>query len=254
MFLHTRITYSFRAWGGAGNGFRRDADRHDLCDVAALEPECLGHSNASSPNQAQVGHIRRRPAGPQGIFRVGIALDYAGRQRNCKVIGWRHFHPEVNSRGIGNLSVRRRRSIGLDGFHTMRSASTCRVISMRRFRSDRSRVTRSSISIATRGVVMLRRLLMREIKLGPGRCRSNVLSQGMIPTYCHDTVVEVPAKRNGTTTNWCGSDLTKIIEGDYPRPTTGSIKYARAFRTTSSRSTSKPRNKTQKDVRKNIRI
>ncbi len=51
--------------------------------------------------------------------------------------------------------------------------------------------------MTVRHVVMLRRLLMREIKKLEAQeplSKSGLVSEGKIPTYCHDTVVEVPTK------------------------------------------------------------
>src|SRR5580692_10621090 len=56
------------------------------------------------PNLAQVGHVWEDGQQERQFSRVGITrwttpID----NRTCKVIGWRHFHHEVNSRGLGKI-------------------------------------------------------------------------------------------------------------------------------------------------------
>jgi len=205
VFLHTRITYSHfaDAWGElpemdfveTPTGMIYVTSRRWNQNVWVRSNDII------LPNQAQVGHIWEdgqqdlKEFSRVGITRWTTPVD----NENCKVIGWRHFHPEVNSRGIGNpdlCGAEKVDFVGQDGYRT---------------HEDRQRVPGdfdaqdSQRPIARHALAPL--------------SKSGVLSQGMIPTYCHDTVVEVPSKPqwdDDELVRRIGSDLTKIIvEGDY---------------------------------------
>jgi hypothetical protein len=180
------------------------------------------------PNLAQVGHIwedgqqELKAFGRVGITRWTSPVD----NENCKVIGWRHFHPEVNSRGIGNpdmCGVEKVDFVGQDGARTYEERQ--RVPGDYDAQVSQRPIARHALEHLTycdKGVVMLRRLLMREIKkleAEEALSASPLRSAGKIPTYCHDTVVAVPSKPqwdDDELVRRIGSDLTKIIvEGDY---------------------------------------
>jgi hypothetical protein len=78
------------------------------------------------------------------------------------------------------------------------------------------------LTYCDKGVVMLRRLLRREMrKLANGEPLhvSAVRSNGATPTYCHDTVVEIPPKRDiedKELLTEIGRKITSfVIEGDH---------------------------------------
>ena len=68
-----------------------------------------------------------------------------------------------------------------------------------------------------KGVVMLRRLLMKEIrKLEAGEALTNspLRSHGTVPTYTHDTVVEIPPRAGEDDVELLrrvGRDITQIV-------------------------------------------
>lgn len=232
VFLHTRITYSHfaDAWG--------ELPEMDFVETPTgmiyvtsrrwNENVWVRSNDIILPNQAQVGHIWEdgqqdlKEFSRVGITRWTTPVD----NENCKVIGWRHFHPEVNSRGIGNpdlCGAEKVDFVGQDGYRTYEERQ--RVPGDFDAQVSQRPIARHALEHLTycdKGVVMLRRLLMREIKKLEAQeplSKSGVLSQGMIPTYCHDTVVEVPSKPqwdDDELVRRIGSDLTKIIvEGDY---------------------------------------
>jgi hypothetical protein len=180
------------------------------------------------PNLAQVGHVWEdgqqdlKEFGRVGITRWTSPVD----NENCKVIGWRHFHPEVNSRGIGNpdqCGVEMVDFVGQDGKRSYDERQ--RIPGDFDAQVSQRPIARHALEHLTycdKGVVMLRRMLLREIKrleASEPLNASPLRSQGKIPTYCHDTVVRVPGnpqRDDDALVRKVGADLTKIIvEGDY---------------------------------------
>ena len=117
----------------------------------------------------------------------------------CRLIGWRHFHPEVNPLGIG-----KREDCGLESVDFVGQTGERPYRERQRVPGDfdaqvsQRPIARHALEHLTycdKGVVMLRRLLLRELKKlddGDPVTRSPHRSAGVIPTYCHDTVLEVP--------------------------------------------------------------
>ena len=232
VFLHTRITYSHfaDAWGElpemdfveTPTGMIYVTSRRWKNNVWVRSNDII------LPNLAQVGHIWEdgqedlKEFGRVGITRWTSPVD----NENCKVIGWRHFHPEVNSRGIGNpdmCGVEKVDFVGQDGSRTYEERQ--RVPGDFDAQVSQRPIARHALEHLTfcdRGVVMLRRLLLREMKKLEAEqelSKSPLRSNGLIPTYCHDTVLEIPKKPQWDDLELVrkiGSDVTKIvIEGDY---------------------------------------
>ncbi len=79
------------------------------------------------------------------------------------------------------------------------------------------------LTYCDKGVTKLRRLLLRELKKLEAGERPNLSplrnGKGLIPTYCHDTVLSVPERSDADDDAFLaeiGGKLTEIIvEGDY---------------------------------------
>jgi phenylpropionate dioxygenase-like ring-hydroxylating dioxygenase large terminal subunit len=232
VFLHTRITYSHfaDAWGELPEmDFVETPTGMIYVTSRRWKDNIWVRSNdIILPNLAQVGNIWEdgqqdlKEFGRVGITRWTSPVD----NHNCKVIGWRHFHPEVNSRGIGNpdqCGVEKVDFVGQDGNRTYDERQ--RVPGDFDAQVSQRSIARHAMEHLThcdKGVVMLRRLLMREMKQLEAMERlssSPIRSESKIPTYCHDTVIGVPAKLewdDDELVRKVGFDLTKIIvEGDY---------------------------------------
>jgi phenylpropionate dioxygenase-like ring-hydroxylating dioxygenase large terminal subunit len=232
VFLHTRITYSHfaDAWGELpGMDFVETPTGMIYVTSRRWKDNIWVRSNdIILPNLAQVGNIWEdgqqdlKEFGRVGITRWTSPVD----NHNCKVIGWRHFHPEVNSRGIGNpdqCGVEKVDFVGQDGNRTYDERQ--RVPGDFDAQVSQRSIARHAMEHLThcdKGVVMLRRLLMREMKQLEAMERlssSPIRSESKIPTYCHDTVIGVPAQLewdDDELVRKVGSDLTKIIvDGDY---------------------------------------
>jgi phenylpropionate dioxygenase-like ring-hydroxylating dioxygenase large terminal subunit len=232
VFLHTRVTYSHfaDAWGElpemdfieTPTGMIYVTSRRWNDNVWVRSNDIL------LPNLAQVGHVWEdgqqdlKEFGRVGITRWTSPVD----NENCKVIGWRHFHPEVNSRGIGNpdqCGVEMVDFVGQDGKRSYDERQ--RIPGDFDAQVSQRPIARHALEHLTycdKGVVMLRRMLLREIKrleASEPLNASPLRSQGKIPTYCHDTVVRVPGNPqldDDALVRKVGADLTKIIvEGDY---------------------------------------
>ncbi|WLB92391.1 hypothetical protein [Bradyrhizobium japonicum] len=115
------------------------------------------------------------------------------------MIGWRHFHPEVNPRGIG-----KEEDCGLEKVDFYGQGAGGSFEERQRLPGDYDAiVTQRPIALhglehltyCDKGVVMLRKLLRRDIRkvaAGEEPPRSTLRSGGAIPTYCHDTVLAIP--------------------------------------------------------------
>lgn len=232
VFLHTRITYSHfaDAWGQLPEmDFVETPTGMIYVTTRRWNDNVWVRSNdILLPNIAQVGHIwedgqtELKEFARVGITRWTSPVDNV----NCKVIGWRHFHPEVNPRGIGDpdqCGVEKVDFVGQDGSRTYDERQRIpgdfdAQISQRPI----ARHALEHLTYCDKGVVMLRRLLLREIKkleANEALSKSSLSIENKVPTYCHDTVLRVPKK-----TEWddeqlirkIGADVTKIVvDGDY---------------------------------------
>lgn len=233
VFLHTRISFSHfaDAWGELPTMDFVETPTGMIYITARRWNDYVWvrSNDIILPNLAQVGHIwEDGQADIKAFARVGITrwttpIDDV----NCKIIGWRHFHPEVNPLGIGDpdsCGVEQVDFVGQDG---------------KRGYEERQRIpgdfdaqvsqrpialhAMEHLTYCDKGVTLLRRLLRHELKKLEAGEQPNLSpirnSQGLIPTYCHDTVLSVPA-RDDTDEDALlakiGAKLTEIIvEGSY---------------------------------------
>lgn len=153
------------------------------------------------PNLAQVGHIWEDGAEPKAFSRVAITRwTTPVDNTTCRIIGWRHFHPEADPRGIADESLCGVESVDFFGQNGDRPYED-----RQRMPGDfDAQVSQRPIAVhqmenltrCDRGVAMLRQLLRRQIKRvaeGQAPTLSPVRSGGLVPTYAHDTVVQIPA-------------------------------------------------------------
>lgn len=153
------------------------------------------------PNLAQVGHIWEDGAEPKAFSRVAITRwTTPVDNTTCCIIGWRHFHPEADPRGIADESLCGVESVDFFGQNGDRPYED-----RQRMPGDfDAQVSQRPIAVhqmenltrCDRGVAMLRQLLRRQIKRvaeGQAPTLSPVRSGGLVPTYAHDTVVQIPA-------------------------------------------------------------
>ncbi|GAA5231866.1 aromatic ring-hydroxylating dioxygenase subunit alpha [Verticiella sediminum] len=231
VFLHTRISFTqfSEAWG-------------ELPDMAFV-PTPTGMIYVTSrrwqdkvwvrsndillPNLAQVGHIWEEGAHEKAFGRVAITrwttpID----NTTCRIIGWRHFHPDADPRGIADETQCGVESVDFFGQNGARDyAERQRIpgdydamVSQRRIAVH----AMESLTRCDRGVAMLRQSLRREarrVAQGEDPVPLGVHGPGPIPTYCHDTVVSIPVVEgtdDAAVVRDVGAAITRIVlEGDY---------------------------------------
>ncbi|WP_304308442.1 aromatic ring-hydroxylating dioxygenase subunit alpha [Pseudacidovorax intermedius] len=153
------------------------------------------------PNLAQVGHIWEDGAEPKAFSRVAITRwTTPVDNTTCRIIGWRHFHPDADPRGIADERLCGVESVDFFGQNGDRPYEE-----RQRMPGDfDAQVSQRPIAVhqmenltrCDRGVAMLRQLLRRQIKRvaeGQPPTLSPVRAGGLVPTYAHDTVVQIPA-------------------------------------------------------------
>jgi len=204
VFLHTRITFSHFSdtWGELPvMDFVETPTGMIYVTTRRWKDKVWVRSNdIIMPNLAQVGHIWEDGQDAKQFGRVGITrwttpID----NTTCKVIGWRHFHPEVNPRGIG-----KEEECGLEKVDFYGQGAGLSFEERQRLPGDYDAIVSQRpiarhglehLTYCDKGVVMLRKLLRRDIrKLAAGEevPTSALRSGGLIPTYCHDTVLAIP--------------------------------------------------------------
>ncbi len=205
VFLHTRISFSHfaDAWGELPHmQFVETPTGMIYVTTRRWQNNVWVRSNdIILPNIAQVGHIwedgqeELKEFSRVGITRWTTPVD----NQNCKIIGWRHFHPEVNARGLGDpaqCGVEQVDFFGQDNRRPYHERQ--RIPGDYDAQVSQRPIARHALEHLTycdKGVIMLRRLLERELtKLAANvpPNRAPCLTDGIIPTYCHDTVVEIP--------------------------------------------------------------
>lgn len=156
------------------------------------------------PNLAQVGHIWEDGTARKAFSRVAITrwttpID----NRTCRIIGWRHFHPDADPRGIANESQCGPESVDFYGQNGGRAYEERQKIPGDYDAQTSQRPIAihalENLTVCDSGVAMLRKLLrveLRRVAKGEDPKLSTVRSNGLVPTYTHDTVVRVPP-RNG---------------------------------------------------------
>jgi len=153
------------------------------------------------PNLGQVGHVWEDGQQERQFTRVGITrwttpID----NRTCKVIGWRHFNDEVNSRGLGKMEdcgVEKVDFYGQTGFDLSYEERQRAPGDYDAIVSQRPIAVHAleHLTYCDKGVAMLRRLLRRNIRrVAAGTWIANAPRHraGLVPTYCHDTVLTIP--------------------------------------------------------------
>jgi hypothetical protein len=204
VFLHTRVTFSHFSdtWGELPvMDFVETPTGMIYVTTRRWKDKVWVRSNdIIMPNLAQVGHIWEDGQEVKQFSRVGITrwttpIDNV----TCKVIGWRHFHPEVNSRGIGKEEDCGREKVDFYGQGVGQSFEE-----RQRLPGDYDAIVSQRpiavhglehLTYCDKGVVMLRRLLRRDIrKIAAGEevPTSTLRSRDLISTYCHDTVLAIP--------------------------------------------------------------
>jgi nitrite reductase/ring-hydroxylating ferredoxin subunit len=204
VFLHTRVTFSHFSdtWGQlpvmdfveTPTGMIYVTTRRWSDNVWVRSNDII------LPNLAQVGHVwedgtETKAFGPFALTRWTTPID----NKTCKVIGWRHFNREADpgargkeeecgvekldfyGQGPGQSFEERQRLPGdYDAMSTQRPIAVHEL---------------EHLTYCDKGVVMLRRLLRRDVrKLAAGESvtGSPLRAGGVIPTYCHDTVLRIP--------------------------------------------------------------
>lgn len=204
VFLHTRVTFSHFSdtWGELPvMEFVETPTGMIYVTTRRWKDKVWVRSNdIILPNLAQVGHIWEDGQEIKQFCRVGITrwttpLDNG----TCKVIGWRHFHEEVNPRGIGkeeDCGVEKVDFYGQGGGQSFEERQRLpgdydAIVSQRRIALHAA----EHLTYCDKGVVMLRWLLRRDIRrLAGGEAiqGSSLRVNGLVPTYCHDTVLGIP--------------------------------------------------------------
>ncbi len=206
VFLHTRISYSHfaDAWGELpAMEFPQTPTGMVYVTSRRWDDNVWVRSNdIILPNLAQVGHVWEDGAAPKEFNRVAITrwtvpLDDV----TCRIIGWRHFHPDADPRGMADESKCGPESVDFFGQGPSRSYED-----RQRIPGDYdAQVSQRSIAIhalesltkCDTGVARLRHFLRRGIRRvagGQDPELSPLRSNGLIPTYCHDTVLSIPER------------------------------------------------------------
>jgi nitrite reductase/ring-hydroxylating ferredoxin subunit len=152
------------------------------------------------PNIGQIGHLfedgqDEKAFNPVAVTRWTTPVD----NTNCKIIGWRHFLPETDPRGIANEAEVGKEMVDFYGQTAHRDYAH----RQREPGDYDAQVSQRPIAVhamehlteCDRGVIMLRRMLRREIrKTVAGEALSISIAHvgDVTPTYCHDSVIAVP--------------------------------------------------------------
>jgi len=204
VFLHTRISYSHfaDAWGElpAMDFVPTPAGMIYVTSRRWKDHVWVRSNDILLPNIAQVGHIWEDGSEPKAFGRVAITRwTTPVDNHTCRIIGWRHFHPDVDPRGIADEARCGPESVDFVGQNGARPyAERQRIpgdfdaqVSQRPIAVHRL----ENLTRCDKGVATLRQLLKRQIRAlqkGGDPGVSPLRSAGRIPTYCHDTVLELP--------------------------------------------------------------
>jgi nitrite reductase/ring-hydroxylating ferredoxin subunit len=204
VFLHTRISYTHFAdvWGElpvmefipTPTGMVYITSRRWNDHVWVRSNDIL------LPNLAQVGNIWEDGAESKEFARVAITRwTTPVDNTTCRIMGWRHFNPEVDPRGVGDEKLCGTESVDFIGQNGARPyEERQRVPGDYDAQTSQRPIAIHGLENLTRcdkGVALLRQLLKRAIRgmeKGEDPGVSPLRVDGRIPTYCHDTVVKVP--------------------------------------------------------------
>ena len=231
VFLHTRVTFTHftDAWGLLPeiDFVETPAGMIYVTTRRTDDGVWVRSNDIILPNLAQVGYVleggdRIKEYGRVGITRWTTPID----NETCRIIGWRHFHPDVNPDGLHDES-----ECGIEKVDFFGQTGDRPYNERQRLPGDwDAQVSQRPIAnhnlehltLCDKGVMLLRRLLRRELKKladGETPMSSMVRSNGAIPTYCHDTVMKISESRSGDDSKLLarvGKDVTNIvINGDY---------------------------------------
>jgi hypothetical protein len=227
VFLHTRVSFSqFQAdvWGELPvmEFFRTPAGMVYVSTRRWQDKIWLRSNDILLPNIGQIGHIfedgeDEKAFNPVAITRWTTPVD----NTNSKIIGWRHFLPETDPRGIANEAEVGKEMVDFYGQTAHRSYEQ-----KQRAPGDwDAQVSQGPIALhaaehltaCDRGVAMLRAMLRREIRkvaAGEAPYVSPARVGEAIPTYCHDTVIPVPVQDGETDRDLVrrvGREITAIV-------------------------------------------
>ncbi|AMG90284.1 aromatic ring-hydroxylating dioxygenase subunit alpha [Bordetella bronchiseptica] len=204
VFLHTRISFTqfAEAWGELPEmDFVPTPTGMIYVTSRRWEDKVWVRSNdIVLPNLAQVGHIWEDGLTPKEFARVAITrwttpID----DHTCRIIGWRHMHPDADPRGLADESLCGVETVDFFGQNGERPYAD-----RQRMPGDYdAQISQRPIAVhamenltrCDRGVAMLRQLLRREsrkIANGEAPAISPLRANGATPTYAHDTVVSIP--------------------------------------------------------------
>lgn len=209
VFLHTRISFTqfAEAWGQLPEmDFVPTPTGMIYVTVRRVDDKVWIRSNdILLPNLAQIGHIWEEGTSVKSFGRVAITrwttpID----DRTCRIIGWRHFHPDVDPRNMADES-----QCGVESVDFFGQGGDRPYEERQRIPGDfDAQVSQRPIAVhalenltrSDRGVGMLRQLLRRELRRvadGQAPKLSELRAGGTVPTYCHDTVMELPVHPDG---------------------------------------------------------
>lgn len=152
------------------------------------------------PNIGQIGHLfedgqDEKAFNPVAVTRWTTPID----NTNCKIIGWRHFLPETDPRGIANEAEIGKEMVDFYGQTAHRSYEQ----RQREPGDYDAQISQRPIAVhamehltaCDRGVTMLRRLLrqqIRQVAAGAAPTVAPAVPAGTTASYCHDSVIAVP--------------------------------------------------------------
>ncbi|MFT4066355.1 Rieske 2Fe-2S domain-containing protein [Paraburkholderia sp.] len=224
VFLHTRISFTqfAEAWG--------ELPEMDFVPTPAgmiyvttrrwKDKIWVRSNDIILPNLAQVGHIWEDGQDDKSFVRVAITrwttpID----NQTCRIIGWRHFHPDADPRGIADESLCGVESVDFFGQNGERPYED-----RQRMPGDYdAQISQRPIAVhalenltrCDRGVAMLRQLLKRESKKvaeGGQPAVSPLRSNGDTPTNAHDTVItSAPRYDDAAFIREVGKAITSIV-------------------------------------------
>ena len=233
VFLHTRVTYAqFAAdvWGQLPQMDFVETPTGMIYVTSRRwgDKVWVRSNDIVLPNLGQVGHVWEDGQEERQFTRVGITrwttpID----NQTCKVMGWRHFNDEVNSRGLGkpeDCGVEKVDFYGQTGFDLSYEERQRAPGDYDAIVSQRPIAIHAleHLTYCDKGVAMLRRLLRRNIRkvaAGDWAAKPSLQSAGVVPTYCHDTVLTVPlaADDDDACVRAVGDAVTAIILDDATR-------------------------------------